>query len=559
MDSVGGALIDSKPGYSRWILRLALPFYFLLILALQHASGTYQAGFNCSLRSYGDEAGHYVTGLMVRDYLHGAVPQNPLTFASHFYLHYPLVALGHWPPGFYALQSVWTTFLPSTRESLLVFMAMLTALLAFETHRLTRRHLGEPYGVFAGLTLVLIPLTQSLTSTVMAEVPLALASLWAVSSLAAFLRSGRYLHAILYGVLSSAAILMKGSGWLLVLIPALVALCTGGVWQMLRGRIWISAAIVAVLCVPYSLVTMRAAQYGWDAGAPNWQFAYSAATGLLRSSLEEGGVLIALLFLVGAVQVALDRSREGLAWLWFAVLAWLFHLIVPASIESRRLFMAAPVALFFAAAGLRRLAREIRLGSEPVRASVLAAVVWAVFLAFTFHVPAVASAGLDDVADEIARRTPTHSVALIASDTWWGESALVAEITGRERRFDHYLVRASKLLFDSDWMGTFFRLVYSDAHLVAKALDDIPVSTVVLHTGEGLKFDQHIRQLREVLDHHPDWKRLWERRSGLPGRQSAVALYTRRSDMSGAPLRLTIDLSKTVSTKVQNNVCTCRR
>ena len=77
-------------------------FVFLAFAAsLQALSGAYCADF----AGNPDEAAHYVTGVMVRDYL-AAVPwQPPMTFARNFYSHYPIVAIGHWPPMFYAVQA----------------------------------------------------------------------------------------------------------------------------------------------------------------------------------------------------------------------------------------------------------------------------------------------------------------------------------------------------------------------------------------------------------------------------------------------------------------------
>ena len=38
-----------------------------------------------------------------------------MAFAENYYLHYPEVAMGHWPPGFYLLQAVWTLLFPTQR------------------------------------------------------------------------------------------------------------------------------------------------------------------------------------------------------------------------------------------------------------------------------------------------------------------------------------------------------------------------------------------------------------------------------------------------------------
>ena len=48
-----------------------------------------------------------MTGLMVRDYIAAGFPDSPFRFAENYYLHYPKVAIGHWPPVFYSIQAAW--------------------------------------------------------------------------------------------------------------------------------------------------------------------------------------------------------------------------------------------------------------------------------------------------------------------------------------------------------------------------------------------------------------------------------------------------------------------
>src|SRR5215471_5652765 len=95
----GGLLVIRKPsrhfgsGFSSTAVGFVL---FGLALFLQWLGGAYHNEF----AGYPDEGAHFVTGLMLRD----IVAQRQLTslqqFAENYYLHYPKVALGHWPPFF---------------------------------------------------------------------------------------------------------------------------------------------------------------------------------------------------------------------------------------------------------------------------------------------------------------------------------------------------------------------------------------------------------------------------------------------------------------------------
>src|SRR6266705_2811655 len=94
-------------------------------IALQWGAGAYQS----EVAGDPDEPAHLVTGLMARDYLSHAGERGPMQFARDYYLHYPKVAIGHWPPLFYAEQALWTLVFPSSRSSLLMMIALQSALL----------------------------------------------------------------------------------------------------------------------------------------------------------------------------------------------------------------------------------------------------------------------------------------------------------------------------------------------------------------------------------------------------------------------------------------------
>src|SRR5271170_3607356 len=72
----------------------AVVAYWLLVAAFQFWSGADGAAFG----GYADESSHYLSGLMVRDYVARGLPASPLVFATTYYTHMPFVAIGYWPP-----------------------------------------------------------------------------------------------------------------------------------------------------------------------------------------------------------------------------------------------------------------------------------------------------------------------------------------------------------------------------------------------------------------------------------------------------------------------------
>ena len=75
----------------------------VLIVGLQIYGGAYQAEYD----GHPDEAAHFVSSLLVRDYIGQWPWPDPLPWAIQYYIHYPKVAIGHWPPGYYIIQAGW--------------------------------------------------------------------------------------------------------------------------------------------------------------------------------------------------------------------------------------------------------------------------------------------------------------------------------------------------------------------------------------------------------------------------------------------------------------------
>src|SRR4051794_21668726 len=94
--------IAAKPyswkGHFAW-----LGCFLAVTVYLQFLAGAYHGEFG----SEPDEAAHYVTGLFIHDYVKAGFPKHARQFADDYYNHYPKVAIGHWGPTFYLMQTAW--------------------------------------------------------------------------------------------------------------------------------------------------------------------------------------------------------------------------------------------------------------------------------------------------------------------------------------------------------------------------------------------------------------------------------------------------------------------
>src|SRR5208283_5155063 len=105
-----------------WLQSLAICSVLVALLAAgQFTSGAYRSDFSAT----SDEPAHVVSSLMVREYLAHHLFENPLRFAENYYVHFPKVAIGHWPPLFYCAEAIWTLVFGASRATLLLLILLL--------------------------------------------------------------------------------------------------------------------------------------------------------------------------------------------------------------------------------------------------------------------------------------------------------------------------------------------------------------------------------------------------------------------------------------------------
>ncbi len=484
--------------------------FFGLQLGLQWSGGAFDSEFG----GYPDEAAHYITGLMVYDYVFGMNAVSPREFAENYYIHYPKVAIGHWPPFFYMVQSAWMLLFSCSRISVILLMVFLTALLAETTYLAVRQEFGFFLGAGMGTLLILLPLIRQYSGMVMAEIPVALLSFWAVICFARFLDTEKSLWSIGFGLCSATAILTKGNGLALALIPPLGIVFSRRFYLISRLNFWYPAVVVAVFCGPWYLLTLGMVRNGWHEEELSLSFILSAIPFYALNIIGIGGFVFSLISCTGFIRKVLvpDEKIKGImsasAALIFSV--WGFHIFVPAGMENRHLITAVPAILMFLAAGISFVSDRLSGLNIHFRQKIVFSIL-CVTLAFYYETDAMARKawfGFGEVARHILAKTELRkSVFMISSDER-GEGMCISEIAMQERRPGHVVLRASKVLADSRWSGAGYRVLYSDPEAIMKYLRDIPVGIVII--DESLpptpQFEHH-RLLRETITNYADeWK-----------------------------------------------------
>ncbi len=460
---------------------------FLAVIAAQITAGAYHSERN----SYSDEAAHFMNGLLVRDYLRDGLGQSPVKFAEEYYLSYPKIAPGMWPPLFDVALGVvalpgWPPF-----GTALVLLAFATAWTAWRLYRIVAAGGSRLGATLVASLFVLTPIVVDMTSAVMLDIVVAAFALEATYWLALFFRSEDWRHAVLFGLFSACCCLTKGNGVSMVLVPLLLMLFTGQFRLLRHPGLYMAACIVVVFAVPPLAISYRLDSVIGD-------FAPVGVNGVIgRLNFyaiylwRQLGTLPLILSLVGFIRVVRGRRGEnseslgfGSAMCALVAAALIFHAINPHQIfVGRYLTLALAPLLALAAVGIDTLSALI-LSPERRRAS-QAVLVATIVIAFFATRPATASRapqGFRATVEFLEDRGLAGRRVLIVSDEE-GEGAFVSEVAIRRPSPPPTIIRGSKFIASDDWAGHNFRMVFSSSKDLMRELEDIHVDYLVVDTS----------------------------------------------------------------------------
>ena len=423
-----------------------------MIVTLQILGGAYASGFG----GFPDEPAHLVTSLMVRDFLAGLDFRHPWQFAQQYYLHYPQVAIGVWPPGFYAALGIWFVIVGVLRGAAMMFIAIVAAATASVVYLTGKRLTGRWAGVLAAVLFVGSPLVQESSARVMTEHLSTLVMLASTLCFARFARTGRTGDSLAFGTVAAVAILTHGNALALSLVPGITLALTNR-WHLLRRLgFWLAAVPVLVACVPWYVFALNILKGIWIPSASYRVEAFPRFASYLYLSV---GLAVFVFALIGVwVKIVRVKPRTEVAPEWAAlaglvVATFILYCVLPVTIESRYMVALIPSVVLFSAAGINEIAH--RLGARlPIGVAVagLALALMAAFGVGTFALPLqLRNGGYEAlVQDVMARVSNVPQVWLISSGST-GEGCLVATVALQEGRPNSYVLRAKKILAGGDW------------------------------------------------------------------------------------------------------------
>lgn len=505
---------------------LFLIFVALVVVVIavqQRAMGGYTAELSAN---NADEASHFISGLMLADYVRAGLP-NPLPFARDYYLHFPKVGIGHWPPLYYMLEGALFLLLPPMTSVALLLPAALAALLVVSAGWATARALGPLQGIAVGVVLLALPLVREATLVILLDLPVALLALLAAFAYARYLARPRWQSAVLFGLLASAAILTKGTGAALALLPPLAVLIGGRFDLLKRVSFWLPVPLVAVLAGPWTLGTYAMAAAGFQY---KWSLDFSALAGRTYAhgltatlgALMLGLAVIGLLFAgvrgwrgrrPAADLDAADGDAEAVAAqaadaLWLALAALVigtlaFQCLVPAGLDARYLLPVAAPLVMLAAFGGTRFLGLLTSGWPVLVGLVVSLTLLSGALPSLLVEVRKLPTGMDAAAQAFLAREVPNPLILVGADAE-GEGGLIAAIAQRDRARKTYVLRGTKMLATSDWNAANYTPTYADPAALMAGLDDLGVGAVVVDTSPASQSLLHNRQLLEAAAAFPD-------------------------------------------------------
>jgi len=473
-------------------IALFLSFWTIALL-LQSLSGSFAAPFG----AYPDEPSHYLSGLLIYDWLHAGGPAQ--AFASNYYLHLPYFAIGYWPPLFYWLEAAWMTLFGVGRPALLVLIAGISALWSATFFHLLKPRIGTWPAAALGLAFLLFPAVEWSNRLVMTDTFYGLLCLWALVALGRFIDRPTWRACLTFGVLGGCALLAKNNSIFVLLTAALIP------WFSNRRNLYRRPSFYAACFIPLAIW----APWLWIARS----YLAMGIAGVARPSLPQlAGQIGAESFLqlttllVPMVMGWRKLSRSNPTGMTFALaplcfLAFLAATRVP--ILPRYLIPACGLLLLSAGHGWTRAAWP------AVAAFALLSVVQ--------YEPRSAN-NIRPVVDFVtAHADPSDGSVLVPTGQ---EGGFIAEFARKDRiRPVRVCVRPRKLLIDTNWHSGFYRLKYETPLEVEAALSSIPLRFAILDRASTLPHDE----LLAAALQSPDWRLI---------RDGPYALYERMGPLS---------------------------
>lgn len=495
--------LNPAPRHASVFLLCAYAIAVAIGMATMISAHAWYAGF-----SGADEPSHFLNSYFISSYIKTHLGANPLAFATDYYVHYPKISIGHWPPAYYGILGIVFLAMPATYPWIFALNVLMASLPAIGVAAALVRLHGRRLALAGVVAYMLTPLVAEGQIMFMVDQPLAACLLAATATWVAYTERQTWTRAIGFSALAALAVLIKGNGWIAALIPVFHIVLTGRWRLLLSVRLLVAAVLGAIVVVPWYLVTAKIAAGGFNyqAGLPYaWQ-ALSSNVMFLANNMTLPGVALALFAMVAEWRA---RRADPMRWNMVAGLVALIlstlalQSIVPVDIVDRYMAPALPAMVVLALLGLWRLLAGVR-ATSPGRVRLAYAAGAVVFLGML-------APGVQHIATRLPKSdvgAPTAAALIAPGDapsvtvvdgSAGYEGAMIAAAAVSDPHLRGYIVRSSKMLADSNFMGTTYSLKFAGNAQVLAELARLGVQNVVLVRARDLPAFPHSVQLLAAL------------------------------------------------------------
>jgi hypothetical protein len=523
----------------------------MVVVGLQNLAGSYGAEFT------DDDGSHYISGLLIYNFLHAGKLQSPLEYLQYFHSHYPLVGIGHWGPLYYFVEGMWMSVFSSSRASVLLLSAVVTAATALSCYGFVARHLGRFAAIFVALALILSPIVQRSSNELMLDMPVTFICLLSMFAYVRYLDTGHARHAAIFGLLAASGMMVKGNAACLALLP-LFAILIGRRFDLLRRpSFWLPVPIVALITGPWYLLTYGLVSQGFRF---SWGVSYvlTATAANTQILLTAVGPVVLILALIGfcAVVAAPENRESADSWLvcTAALLAavWTFQCVVPVAILDRYLAPALPPLLILAVWGWRSAstwviervpawrARFLRDQSVDFAGLLILAVS---FLPHALDIEQRPRRGLIEAASAVWTNLVSENPSVLLATDARGEGASIVELAMADpNRPSLFAIRGSRLLGGGGYNDEDYLPKFETPAEVMAAIDDYAIPLVLVSAPNDDRQWAHLRQIAQAQELYPDrWELIYRDAHASP---EVLLFRIRGNDNRNADLTKLTALSK---------------
>ena len=426
-----------------------------------------------------DEAGHYVNALFIGDWLRAGLP-SPMRYALDYYAHFPRLSIGHWPPGWYALESPIFALLRPSPWAAVVATTLIGGCNAALTEWAVRRAGWPRLALAAALGYIALPFVIDQGGYILLDQPLTLicgiaAILWHSATERPSLP--RYL---LFAAVAALALMIKGNGVLIGLVPFLHIAMTKR-WRLLADwRLWLAAVLGLLVVTPWYALTFGIAAKGFNyAPGPAYAWlALSFAFGIVWENITIVGMGLAIAAIGFAIRHRFARPQSwSIAALTIAMVLspQIVFSAVPASLVMRYLAPMMPWLVALIAIGIGYLCEW-----RGPFGKLIAALCGGFVVVHALWLDARLDPKADIDAEAIAATVAAHPGLWMTDGRATGEGGVIAAVAWGDREAHRtWLLRASQYLSHTDFMGNGYALSVHSPAEVRALLDRLGVVGVV--------------------------------------------------------------------------------